>query len=194
MNCSLSVASPEDAERLLAIYAPYVKNTAVSFEYAVPSIEEFRGRIEKTLEKYPYIIAKRNGEIIGYAYASMFKQRPAYGWDVEASIYVRGDAHGEGIGRTLYEALEKALRMQNILNVNACIVYSEEENEYLTKASMRFHEKLGYRFVGRFTQCGYKFGRWFDMIWMEKHIGDHRDFPEKVKTFPEIQEKFEKEI
>ncbi len=194
MNCSISIAAPEDTEKLLAIYAPYVKNTAVSFEYAVPSIEEFRGRIEKTLEKYPYIIAKRNGEIIGYAYASMFKQRPAYGWDVEASIYVRGDAHGEGIGRTLYEALEAALRMQNILNVNACIVYSETEDEVLTKDSMRFHGKMGYRFAGRFTQCGYKFGRWFDMIWMEKHIGRHTDCPKSVRPFPEIREEFEKEM
>lgn len=194
LNISICAASPDDAGKLLEIYAPYVKNTAVSFEYDVPTVDEFRRRIENTLEKYPYIVAYCGNEAVGYAYASRFRSRPAYSRNVEASIYVKEDCRGAGIGRALYEALEKALRMQNILNVNACIVYSEEENEYLTKASMRFHEKLGYRFVGRFTQCGYKFGRWFDMIWMEKHIGDHRDFPEKVKTFPEIQEKFEKEI
>ena len=194
LNCLLSVARPEDAEKLLKIYAPYVQNTAVSFEYSVPSVEEFRQRIEKTLEKYPYIIAERRGEILGYAYASMFKARPAYGWAVETSIYVRGDAHGEGIGRTLYEALEKALKMQNILNANACIVYSETESEVLTKDSMRFHAKMGYRLAGHFSDCGYKFGRWFDMIWMEKHIGEHSDTPKSVKPFPEIREQFEKEI
>ena len=194
LNCSISVAAPEDAEKLLTIYAPYVKNTAVSFEYAVPTAEEFRQRIEKTLEKYPYIVAKWDGELIGYAYASMFKTRPAYGWAVETSIYVQRERRGEGIGRKLYEALEKALRMQNILNVNACIVYSENESEYLTKDSMRFHEKMGYRLVGHFSKCGYKFDRWFDMIWMEKHLGEHTDTPESVKPFPEIREEFEKEI
>ena len=194
LNGSISVAAPENAEKLLAIYAPYVKNTAVSFEYAVPTVEEFRQRIEKTLEKYPYLVAEIDGETVGYAYASMFKQRPAYGWAVEVSIYVQRDKRGEGIGRKLYEALEAALTMQNILNANACIVYSEKENEYLSHDSMRFHEKMGYRLVGHFSQCGYKFGRWFDMIWMEKHLGEHTEAPESVKAFPEIRAQFEKKI
>ena len=194
MSISLSVACPEDAEKLLAIYAPYVKNTAVSFEYAVPTAEEFRQRIENTLEKYPYITAEIDGETVGYAYASLFKSRPAYARAVETSIYVRKDRHGEGIGRALYEALEAALKMQNILNANACIVYSETESELLTKDSMRFHEKMGYRLAGHFSDCGYKFGRWFDMIWMEKHLGEHTDAPENVKPFPEIRAQFEKEI
>ncbi len=104
---------------------------------------------------------------------------PAH-WAVETSIYVREDKKGSGIGRALYSALEHSLLRQNILNVNACIAYPAREDEYLTKDSVRFHEKLGYRMAGRFHQCGYKFGRWYDMVWMEKHLGSHPENPEKV--------------
>ena len=191
MEVRISVASPDDAAELLKIYAPYVRDTAISFEYDAPSLEQFRRRIENTLEKYPYIKAACDGEILGYAYASAFKARPAYDWCVETSIYVRRDVRRGGIGRRLYESLETALRLQNILNANACITYTEHDCEYLTKNSMLFHEKLGYRLVGRFTECGYKFGRWFDMIWMEKHIGEHAPAPSPVIPFPEIRSVFE---
>ncbi len=194
MEIHISTASPDDAAELLEIYAPYVRDTAISFEYDVPTLEQFRQRIEKTLEKYPYIKAVSDGKILGYAYASEFKSRRAYDRCVETSIYVRRDARSAGIGRRLYEALERALKMQNILNVNACITYSEQDCEFLTKTSMFFHEKLGYRLVGRFTECGYKFGRWFDMIWMEKHIGEHTEAPAPVMPFPEIRAAFEKEL
>lgn len=177
---TIRMAVPEDAEALLKIYAPYVEKTAVTFEYEVPSAAEFSDRIKRTLKKYPYLAAEQDGEVVGYAYAGTFHERAAYDWAVETSIYVREDKKGSGIGRALYSALEHSLLRQNILNVNACIAYPAQEDEHLTKDSVRFHEKLGYRMAGRFHQCGYKFGRWYDMVWMEKHLGSHPENPEKV--------------
>ena len=105
-SCHVRIAGGEDAEKLLAIYAPYVENTAITFEYEVPSIEEFRERIEHTLSRYPYLVAERGGEIMGYVYASAFKTRAAYAWAVETSIYIRTDAKHLGLGKLLYTALE----------------------------------------------------------------------------------------
>lgn len=172
---------PTDAEAVLAIYAPYVENTAISFEWEVPTVEEFRERMWNILQKYPYLVAERDGEIVGYAYAGPFKGRAAYDWAVETTIYVRGDQKHTGVGKRLYAALENALKGQHILNLYACIAYSEVEDEYLTKNSVQFHEHLGYRMVGEFYRCGYKFGRWYNMVWMEKMIGEHTDRPLPVK-------------
>ncbi|MDO5148520.1 MAG: GNAT family N-acetyltransferase [Oscillospiraceae bacterium] len=164
----------EDAAKLLEIYAPYVKETAVSFEYTVPSVEEFSERIRKISARYPYIKAVDNkGEILGYAYAGTFKTRCAYNWSVETTIYVRKNYRQSGIGRVLYEILEKSLQAMGVLNLNACIAYTPDPDEHLTNDSMLFHQKLGYELVGTFHKCGYKFNKWYDMIWMEKMIGKH---------------------
>lgn len=179
-----------DAERLLEIYAPYVEKTAITFEYEVPSVTEFRGRIEQTLKKYPWLVAEADGEPVGYAYTGMFHARAAYDWSVETSIYLDENRRGLGAGRILYEALEKVSRAQHILNFNACISYPEPEDEYLTRNSVEFHTHLGYRMVGRFHKCGYKFGRWYDMVWMEKMLGEHPEHPEPVLPFQELKENF----
>lgn len=174
-NTSITIrtANPADAQALLNIYAPYVINTAITFEYAVPSVEEFASRIAHTLEKYPYLIAEEGGNILGYAYASPFHDRPAYDWAVETSIYVDQNIKHRGIGRKLHDALESTLREQGILNMNACIAYPPEEDEHLDKNSVEFHAHMGYRLVGEFYKCGYKFNRWYNMVWMEKMIGEH---------------------
>ena len=166
-------ASPNDSERLLEIYAYYVANTAVSFEYDVPSLEEFRTRIENTLRKYPYLVLEEDGVIQGYAYAGPFKGRAAYDHSCEVSIYVDRHARGRGYGRKLYEALEEKLRAQGILNMYACIGSPIVEDEYLTRNSELFHQHLGFVKVGEFHQCGYKFHHWYNSVWMEKIIGDH---------------------
>ena len=166
-------AAPEDAKRLLEIYAYYVANTAVSFEYDVPSEAEFRSRIENTLEKYPYLVLEEDGIPRGYAYAGVFKARAAYARSCEVSVYVDHDAKRRGYGRRLYEALEERLKTQGILNMYACIAYPVAEDEYLSRDSERFHRRLGFRTVGEFRQCACKFGRWYNMIWMEKLIGEH---------------------
>ena len=117
------MARPEDAEELLKIYAPYVMETAITFEYEVPSTEEFRARITNTLKTYPYIVAVMEDRIVGYAYVGRLHDRAAYDWSVETSIYVDRAVRKMGLGRKLYERLEALLRAMHIINVNACIAY-----------------------------------------------------------------------
>mgnify|MGYP002524580912 CR=1 FL=1 len=166
-------AVPNDAEALLKIYAPYVKDTAVTFEYDVPTIGEFKNRIANITKKYPYLVAIRDNKIVGYTYANTFKDRAAYDYAVETTVYVDKSCKKSGIGKALYLELEKALAAKNIINLYACIAYPENDDEYLTKNSVQFHEHLGYKLVGRFHKCGYKFGRWYDMVWMEKFLSAH---------------------
>lgn len=130
---TIRMAEEADAAALLSIYAPYVEKTAITFEYEVPTVQEFKNRITSTLKRYPYLAAIRDGRIIGYAYASQFKERAAYDWAVETSVYVSGDARRTGAGSLLYEALENYLRRQNVINVNACIAYPNP-------GSITFHE------------------------------------------------------
>ena len=163
-----------DAERLLEIYAHYVLNTAVSFEYTVPSLSEFTERIRKTKEKYPYLVCENAHEVIGYAYAGPYSPREAYAWSAAASIYVDQAYRRRGAGSLLYEALEEKLTAQGILNLYACIGDPIVEDGTLTPDSERFHQHLGFQKVGTFHRCGYKFGRWYSMIWMEKMIGEHK--------------------
>lgn len=113
---------------------------------------------------------------MGYAYVGPFHDRPAYDWAVETSIYVDERKIHKGVGGKLHDALEQVLKTQGILNMNACIAWPDgEEDETLTKNSGEFHAHLGYRMVGEFQKCGYKFHRWYNMIWMEKIIGEHAD-------------------
>ena len=173
MGLTIRSATPADASDLLKIYSPYVIETAITYEYDVPSVEEFAERIRSTLEKYPYLVAELDGRAVGYAYAGVFHEREAYRMSAETSIYVAQDERGHGGGRALYDALEDACRKRGICNLYACIAYTEVEDEYLTQASVRFHTKLGYRMVGRFEKCARKFDRWYDMVYMEKFIAPH---------------------
>ena len=176
-------ARPADAGALLDIYAWYVRHTAVSFEYEPPTLEAFRGRMAATTARYPWLVAEEDGRPLGYACAGPFKNRAAYDWSCETTIYLDGNARGRGIGRALYEALEAALGSMGVRNLYACIALADPEDEYLTLDSPRFHEKMGYAVVGRFHRCASKFGRWYDMVWMEKTIGGHGDGPEAVVPY-----------
>ena len=180
-------ARTEDAEKLLEIYAPYVEKTAVSFEYVTPGVSEFAGRIRRTVIRYPYLIAETKGQTLGYAYAGSFIGRPAYDWSVETTIYLRQNARRMGIGRALYGVLEKELRAMGILNMNACIAAGSAD-EYLTRDSVLFHEKMGFKMVGTFHDSGYKFNRWYDMLWMEKIIGDHKESQPPPRPFAGVEE------
>lgn len=173
-------ATPSDAGALLRIYAPYVRETAISFEYEPPSEDVFAARIAATLERYPYCVAERDGDPVGYAYASPYKGRAAYDWSVELSVYVDRDARSKGIGRTLYAALEDKLGAMGIVNLYACIVTTDAEDEFVTFASIRFHESMGFSPVARFPQVASKFGRWYDTVWMFKQIGEHAPNPAPV--------------
>ena len=161
-------AKTSDAERLLEIYSYYVENTAITFEYDVPSLQEFSKRIEETLKKYPYLVLEENGVIQGYAYASSFRPRAAYSHCAELSIYIDKASTGRGYGRILYEALEKELEKIGITNLYASVASPVKEDEYLTNNSEHFHSHLGFVNIGEFHKCGYKFGRFDNMIFMEK--------------------------
>ena len=165
-------AEPGDAARLLEIYAYYVENTAITFECTVPSPDEFRRRIEETQKNYPYLVLEEGGRAIGYACASRLKDRAAYDRSCEVTVYLEHGSERKGYGRALYEALEENLKKQGVGNLYACIGDPTVEDEYLTKNSERFHRRLGYEKVGTFHKCGCKFGRLYNVIWMEKIIGD----------------------
>lgn len=186
---NIRVARPDDAPRLREIYAPFVENTAVSFEYVPPTVEEFRARIENTLARYPYLVAEENGKIIAYAYASAFHARAAYIHSAEASIYVDSAYHRAGVGKALYAALEEILLRQNIYRLYTLVVCAEEYDEYLSDRSVRFHRAMGYETVGVHNDCGYKFGRWYSVMHLEKKLshvpvkpGDFIPFPELLKA------------
>lgn len=172
-NIIIRQAEISDAGALLDVYRYYVENTAITFEYEVPSENEFKDRIAGITTRYPYLVVEKDGQIIGYAYTSAFHERKAYEWSAEMSIYLSDKGKGLGLGRKLYEILEDISKRQGITNLYACIAAPQAEDEYLSDNSIRFHEHMGYKIVGRFTKCGYKFGRWYDMVWMEKMIADH---------------------
>lgn len=173
---NIRAAVPEDAARLLEIYSYYIEKTAVTFEWDALSVEEFRARIENISAEHPYFIcevknlASGKTVIAGYAYAHSFSERKAYNWTVEPSIYVDRDFRGMGIGTRLYSALEEQLKREGIKVMIGKIAYVEKEDEYLTHASVKFHEKCGYRTVGRLEKVGLKFDRWYDIFMMQKNL------------------------
>ena len=189
-NIFIRPAFPADAAALLDIYAPYILRTAVTYEYEIPTEAEFAARIARVLEQHPYLVARIGDEAVGYAYASPMSPRPAYAWAAETSIYVRTDRRRAGVGRALYQELERALAAQNIRNLYAAIAWPPTEDDpYLTRDSVKFHSRLGYVETGHFHACGCKFGRWYDLVWMEKHIGPHPDDQPPVLPFPEVKNK-----
>ena len=169
-NLIIREATLLDAKRLVEIYAPYVKTTAVSFEYKVPTVEEFEERIRHIKEKYPYIVCLKDEKIVGYAYASAYSSREAYSWTTVSSIYVDKEFHRQGVGALLYTELEDRLRKQGIKNLLAGVAYIEVEDEYLTKDSYNFHTKMGYEKVAVMKAIGKKFDRWYDLIWLQKKL------------------------
>lgn len=179
-------ASLDDAPCILEIYAYYIEQTAITFEYTVPTVHEFKERMRHTMEKYPYLVIEKDGRIAGYAYAGAFVGRAAYDWACELTIYLDHAVQRCGMGRMLYEALADRLQKMGILNLYACIGYPQTEDEYLTRNSFQFHSHLGFSTAGIFHNCGYKFGRWYDMAWMEKIIGEH--LPDQTAVRPYIYE------
>ena len=185
-NYKFRKATLDDAESILKIYQYYVEKTAITFEWTLPTVEDFRSRMEKTFKKYPYIVALLNNEIVGYAYTGPFVGREAYDWSVETTIYLKENLTHKGLGKKLYQIIENISKAQNIINLFACIGYPEEDDEYLTKNSAQFHEHFGFKLIGKFDKCGYKFGKWYHMIWMGKVINEFKDKPEPVIPFPQL--------
>ena len=180
----IRLASVDDAEEILAIYAPYVLDTAITFEYDVPEIGEFRSRIETTLKNYPYLVAVEEGRIVGYAYAGAFRKRAAYQHSAEMSIYIDQRYRQHGIGSSLYLEIEKQLVRQNVFSLYAGVTTSDRPDDaYVTDGSICFHERMGYTKIGEYRLCGYKFGQWYNVAWFEKHLGTIPENPDPFIPF-----------
>ena len=174
-------AIESDIPAMLAIYAPYVENTTVTFEYTVPTQEEFLARFRQITAQFPWLVWEQAGVILGYAYGSLPFARAAYAWAGEVSIYLSPEAWGRGIGRRLYTALEQLMEYQGYRVLYAIVT---QENE----ASMAFHKALGYREAGVFSHCGLKFNRWLDVVWLEKQlnsVGIPSEIPRPYGSFGE---------
>ena len=182
----IRIAEEADLPAMLAIYAPYVERTTVSFEYEVPSGETFARRFHDITRQFPWLVWEENGRVLGYAYAARAFERAGYSWCAESSIYLCADARGRGIGQKLYAVLEAILDAQGY-----CLLYAliTEEN----RASLRFHEKCGYSTVTVLPDCGRKFGRWLGLCWLEKRlkIGENPSaFPISWKSIVQDAETF----
>ena len=157
----IRIATEADIPAMLAIYGPYVENTAYSFEYTVPTVEAFTARFQNYTRQLPWLVWEENGKVLGYAYGSLPFERAAYAWCGEVSIYLAPEIQGKGIGRKLYAVLEEIMWRQGYR-----VIYSLITTE--NKGSLQFHEKLGYTQTAVFPNCGFKFGRWLGIVWMEK--------------------------
>ena len=183
MKGKIRLATEKDAEALLKIYAPYIEKTAITFEYEVPSLTEFAGRISKTLEKYPWILYEEDGEVFGYAYAGPEYTRAAYQWLVGTSIYLSEEARGKGIGTALYEKLLDILKKQNF-----CICYARVNDD--NEASLKMHEKYGFRQIGSLKNCGYKFEKWHGILILEKQLNECSVPPKPVIPIGKLEYEF----
>ena len=177
INIRFMIAS--DAKIIHEIYTPYIKNTSITFECKVPTIEEFSTKINKISSDYAYLVCEVNNTIIGYAYGNRLREREAYQWDAELSIYLKKDYINYGIGTSLYSCLIDILKLQNIYNVYGVITQPNEKSEKL-------HEKLGFEKIGVFHNTGYKFGKWRDVVWYEKNIKSFEEKPLPIISIKDI--------
>ncbi len=159
----IRLANKQDAKQIRDIYKYYVQETTITFEYDVPSLEEMENRITQTLINYPYYVALVDQKIVGYAYAGVYKNRAAYQWGCELSVYVDHKEHGRGIATHLYDCLIAELKSMRFQKLYACIALPNEK-------SVSFHQKYGFQQNALFKNTGYKFNQWIDMIWMEKTL------------------------
>ena len=169
-------ANRADVPAILNIYAPYIRETTITFEYDVPEIAGFEARFDGISSRYPYLVWEENGKILGYAYADRAFARMAYSWDADLSIYLDMSARGSGIGPRLYGCLEEILRSYGYHNLYALITGDNA-------ASVRFHEKRGYSRLGTLTRSGWKFGKWYDVYWYGLRLCEANDPGEVPEAF-----------
>ena len=164
----------EDAKELLQIFRYYVENTAVTFEIKAPSVREFQKKIREISGFYPYLVAEQEGKILGYAYASPLRSQEAYRRVCETTIYLDPECRRQGIGQKLYDLLTELLRRMNMANLYACVAVPTGKDPYLDHSSELFHRAVGFRKGTCLHSCGWKFGRWYSVRFMEKMIAPHR--------------------
>lgn len=182
MSHCIRLAEPDDSVSIQAIYALYVQNTVISFEISPPAVEEMRERLQKTLLMFPWLVVETSaGEIAGYAYASKHRERAAYQWSVDVTVYTAPSFHRKGIGRGLYTSLFEILRIQGFCNAYAGIALPNV-------ASVGLHRALGFEAIGIYRNVGYKFGRWHDVYWCGLTLQLPLDIPNTPCPLPEICE------
>ena len=179
MTPILRLAAEADMPACLGLYAPYVRDTTVSFEYDVPTAEEFLRRFRSVTERFPWLVCEVDGVLVGYAYASLKFAREAYQWDADLSIYLSPDFQGMGVGRRLCEAICALLRAQGYRTLYAVITAENAR-------SAAFHRAMGFAEIGRFPASGCKFGRWLDVVWMERKLGELCASPQPPLRFCEL--------
>lgn len=171
MSPAMRLVTGHDAERVHAIYAPIVRDTAISFELEIPTVSDIRRRILATLEKFPWLVCEHDGDILGYCYAGPHRVRAAYQWSVDVSVYVHADARQMGVGRAVYRSLFDLLALQGFCNAYAGITLPNS-------ASVRLHESLDFRPVGVYGKVGYKLGGWHDVGWWYLSLQDQDGLPD----------------
>lgn len=152
------------------MYAPYVNETCITFEYDVPPVEEFEERIRKNTAHYPWLVCEENGKLVGYAYGCRHRDRAAYNWSVESAIYIAMDSQSRGIGKKLYQKLFDLLKLQGYVNVFAGMTMPNEK-------SNKLHHACGFEDIGVFRKIGYKFNQWHDVKWMQLRL--YEDMPDR---------------
>lgn len=165
MDCIIRLAAAMDAEQVLSIYAPFVTETAITFEIDVPTVEDIERRIIDALEERPWLVFEKDGEILGYAYAAKHRSRAAYQWSVESSVYIHPQCRRRGIGRALYVSLFRILELQKFCNVYGGITLPNP-------ASVRLHETCGFKKVGVYSSVGFKLKAWHDVGWWHLCLRD----------------------
>lgn len=179
----IRLATTNDAQGILNIYTPYIEDTSFTFETEVPSVEEFAERIKTYLINWPWIVCEMDGIITGYAYATRHRERTAYQWCVESSIYIHDNFQRAGIARTLYTALFDILKLQGFRNVYAVINLPNEK-------SVAFHETLGFNYFATYENIGYKSGKWKSVGWWKLSINEYGDEPSTPIKFSEMNKGF----
>ncbi len=176
----LRIAEPADAADFAAIYAPIVRDTAISFETDPPTAEVMEGRVRKLLQTHPWLAAERDGRVIGYCHAGPHRERAAYRWSVDVTPYVHADARGQGVGRALYLALIAILRLQGFRSAFAGIALPNP-------GSVGLHEALGFELLGVYRDVGFKHGRWRDVGWWRLSLSDGEGPPGEPVPFEAVR-------
>lgn len=179
---TIRFATPADSGSLLQIYAQYMA-TPVTFEYSLPTEQEFAGRIESIAARYPYLVCEENGSATGFAYAHRHMERTAYQWNAELSVYLDRRAAGKGTGKRLYNLLSAILQAQGIRNLYGCVTLPNAASEGL-------HRSMGFRLVGVYRNAGYKDGQWHDVAWFEKAVGSVGGAPAPVTPICAVPQQF----
>jgi L-amino acid N-acyltransferase YncA len=172
----IRMATPADAEAILSIYAPYIDKTSVSFEYTVPTLPEFKSRMEEYLAFAPWLVATKEGRVLGYAYASKYRAREAYSWAIEVSVYLAEESKGRGLAAKLYDELFTTLIRCGYRQAFAVITLPNA-------ASLSLHRKMGFEPIGVFKNVGFKFGAWHDVAWYRKELLSFEGSPSPIRHY-----------